>query len=372
MDLKQEIRSFSPIDIDKLSQENGISEKRIDSVKAYNKAIDNLRSGSEDIAMIELKKVVSTSPDFYEAINLLGLCYAYTNQIEKAEVLFEKAADGENSAKAVEYLSYITRGNAPGKTANKAKAVKTQPKSAGKKPYDSKPVGAERSNVQTEYILLNKLGEQLKKPKVAVGINIFSIICLIAAISIFISMGKGSAKQDTAPDTTVNSELNEKYNKAAEQNKALQKELDTANQKLKQIEITSSIAQVSTLYGQGKYVEAADKLLSIPVSGLPADSKKKYDSLKSSVLKNAASKLTTEGSSLYNKKKYADAVKKLEKVFTLGSKWPFGDKALYILGKSYVEINDLQKGAQTYQKLIQEYPQSSYVKYAKSRLDAIQ
>ena len=112
MDLNQEIRSFTPIDIDKLSQDNQVSEKIIDSVRAYNKAIEYLRTGSEDIAMIELKRVIAVNPDFYEAVNLLGLCYAYTNQMDKAQELFGKVVKGENNVlKAADYLNYITDGD---------------------------------------------------------------------------------------------------------------------------------------------------------------------------------------------------------------------------------------------------------------------
>jgi hypothetical protein len=59
--------------------------------------------------MIELKKVVSSNPNFYEAVYLLGLCYAYTNQLEKAEELFTSIVKRENNAiKAADYLNFIS------------------------------------------------------------------------------------------------------------------------------------------------------------------------------------------------------------------------------------------------------------------------
>lgn len=375
MDLKQEIRSFTPIDIEKISQEKNVSEKVIDSVKGYNKAIENLRTGSEDIAMIELKKVISVNPDFYDAVSLLGLCYAYTNQIDKAQELLGRVADAEgNSAKASEYLNYIRTGNTPRKGSGNNKTVKAEvtPQKSVSKNKSAKPKQPSSEEVQDEYVLFKNLGSQLKKPTVAVAINILSVICLIAAIAVFMANYKNTRGEESGLDKTVNTELNEKYDRVVAQNEKLKKDLDVANLKLKQVQLSSELSLVSGLYGQYKYTEAADKLLAIPAKDLSPDSKKKYDSIKANVMKNAANQLTVEGTSLFSKKKYKEAIQKLEKVFTYGTKWPFGDKALYVLGKSYVANNEPQKGAETYQRLINDYPNSSYVRYARSRLDSLQ
>ncbi len=370
MDLKQEIRSFTPIDIEKLSQEKNVSEKVIDSVKGYNKAIENLRTGSEDIAMIELKKVISVNPDFFEAVNLLGLCYAYTNQIGKAQELFGRVADSEgNSAIAEEYLNYIGRESTSGKGGSNIRTVKPEVSPKNPKQRAAKPKKPTNEEVQPEYVLIKNLGSQLKKPSVAVTINILSVICLIAAIAVFMVNYKNTRSNESSPDTTVNT--NEKYNKVVSQNEKLKKDLDAANLKLKQIQLSSQLSQISGLYGQYKYVEAADMLLALPAKDLSAENKKKYDSIKANILNSAANQLTTEGNSLFNKKKYKEAIQKLEKVFTYGAKWPFGDKALYVLGKSYVANNEPQKGAETYNKLINDYPASTYSRYAKSRLGSL-
>jgi tetratricopeptide (TPR) repeat protein len=382
MDLNQEIRSFAPIDLEKFSQNNEVSEKIVDSVKAYNKAIEYLKTGSEDIAIIELKKVVSTNPNFYEAVNLLGLCYAYTNQMAKAEELFDKVVQGENNAiKAADYLNFISIGdnNAAKRTNKTTKTTKTtktkntlpvnKPTKVVKEP--SKKGNFSEENMQTEYLLFNKIGTQLKKTSVAGIFSVIGAICLIVALVFFFAATKSTKKVDKVSETAVNSQLTDAYNTATKENELLKKQLESANVKLKQFQLSADLSQVSTLYGQKKYVEAADKLMSLPVVDFSGDLKTKYDSIKPNVFLRAANQLTIDGNVLYGSKKYAEAVKKLEKVFTLGQKWTFGDKALYILGKSYVEVNEIQKGAAVYQKLIDQYPNSGYLKYAKIRLQAI-
>ncbi len=381
MDLKQEIRSFTPIDIEKFSQNNDVSEKIIDSVKAYNKAIEYLRTGSEDIAMIELKKVVSVNPDFYDAVNLLGLCYAYTNQMDKAEELFGKVVKGEdNVIRAADYLNYLNLGeDGSSRKKSRLKANKSpvqkvlKPEEVKREPV--KKSGFSEEEVQAEYLLFRKIGSVMKRPEIALTFSILSIAFLIVAMIFFyLTIRQEKPADIDSEPTTGNSSVtvNADYEKALAQNKELQEQLDSANAKLKQVQLSSDISQASSLYSQKKYEAAADKLLSVPAGELGADLKKKYDSIKGDVLKKAANQLTTEGNSLYNSKKYPEAVKKLEKVFVYGSNWTFGDKTLYILAKSYVAADQKQKGAETYQKLIEQYPSSSYVSYAKSRLKSLQ
>ncbi|MHB8064048.1 MAG: tetratricopeptide repeat protein [Ruminiclostridium sp.] len=373
MDLNQEIRSFVPIDLEKFSKNNEISEKIVDSVKAYNKAIEYLKTGSEDIAMIELKKVVSTNPDFYEAVNLLGLCYAYTNQMDKAEELFGKVVQGENNAiKAADYLNFISIGdNNLSKKASKTKNNQPTKKSSKVVKEPEKKDSFSEENVQTEYLLFKKISTQFQKPSVAGIFSLFGLICLIAAIIFFLAATKGAKKVGAASEPTVNTQLTDAYNNTVNENELLKKQLQNANIKLEQIQLSADLTQISALQGQKKYVEAADKLMSLPVEEMSTDLKTKYNSIKANVLLKAANQLTIDGNALYASKKYTEAIKKLEKVFTLGEKWTFGDKALYVLGKSYVEVNEMQKGALAYQKLIDQYPNSGYLKYAKSRLQDI-
>ncbi len=370
MDLNQEIKSFMPIDIEKFSENNNVTEKVIDSVKAYNKAIEYLRTGSEDIAMIELKRVVSVNPDFYEAVNLLGLCYAYTNQLDKAEELFGKVVKGENNViKAADYLNYISTGDGIAPRRN------LKPKNTVKKisrPLKEKPKKEElKEEVKTEYILLRKIFIQLRKPAIALSIGLIGIICLVVSLIFFFVTMYGTKEVGSNNEPSENTQFAEEYNKVVAENENLKSQLEEVNTQLKQMQLSSDISQAFELYGQKKYEAAADKLISIPIENLPVELKERYDSMKGDIFLKAANQLTNQGNELYNNKKYTQAVEKLEKVFELGSKWAFGDKALYILGKSAVEAGDNQKGAQAYQRLIDEYPKSSYIKYAKSRLSAI-
>ena len=375
MDLNQEIKSFGPIDIEKFATNSEKTEKVINSVELYNKAIEYLKAGNEDIAMIELKKVVSSNPNFYEAVNLLGLCYAYTNQLDKAEELFGSIVERENNAiKAADYLNFISISeNASNRktTRLKNKVTNYTPNKQVKEPVQKSSIIS--NDILAENIVLEKIGSQFKKPRNAVILNVLSVICFIAALILFFAAARETRDVDAAEQTAIGQQqqVMAENNTFADLDK-LKEQLEAANTKLKQYELSTQVSQISALYNQKKYIEAADKLMSLKVDELSADLKTKYNSIKDNVLIGAANQLATEGNTLYKNKKYTEAVKKLEKLFALGDNWEFADKALYILGKSYVEVNEIQKAAVTYEKLINEYPKSAYIKYAKDRLKAIQ
>jgi len=113
INLKKELKSFLPINLDNiLKMGNEISEDIKNSILLYNNALENLKMDSEDIAMIELRKAISLNPEFYEAINLLGICYYYLKDYDKAEEMFAKVAKAEKNG--VRAFNYCTRKFEPG------------------------------------------------------------------------------------------------------------------------------------------------------------------------------------------------------------------------------------------------------------------
>ena len=121
IDLRQEIQDYNIINLRDISQnESEIPDNIRNSIFLYNKAIESIRNGSEDIAIIELKKAISMNPHFNEAMNLLGLCYSYTKDNAKAAEAFDKVIKAEqNSVKALRYMSLMNSSEDTGGGRNK-------------------------------------------------------------------------------------------------------------------------------------------------------------------------------------------------------------------------------------------------------------
>ena len=91
MDIKAELNNFRAIDLDEIVRGGEVIPDNVrNSVYLYNKAIEDLRNNSEDMAAIKLKKAVALNPHFNEALNLLGVCYTFIGEKEKAAEAFSK------------------------------------------------------------------------------------------------------------------------------------------------------------------------------------------------------------------------------------------------------------------------------------------
>ncbi len=79
------------------------------AIKKYNIALDAARQGGDDMAILQLKKVISLHPNFIRARQLLALLYIHTGQKERARKQLNYAAqiDVANTT-TLRYLKEIT------------------------------------------------------------------------------------------------------------------------------------------------------------------------------------------------------------------------------------------------------------------------
>lgn len=378
-DFKQEIKSYSPIDLDRLLKTNiDMPDNLKNSVLLYNKALDNIRIKSEDIAIIELKKAISLNPDFCEAINLLGLLYASIKEINLAIGCFERVLkiDPEDK-KALEYLKLLDPNYMrPGNVKVKNKEVKENKKSNIK----SKKKDTRKDSGSTElmYYVSNILKLDAAKYIIGfvAGLLVFFAINSIAnsvnskETSLDIPKDNSSVIDDTYKNpSSVDYEL--EYNKMVEENKVLQNKIEELQKTAQNYNNLSQLLLIDKKVSEEDYVTAADMLVAFNEEGLNELEKEKYESLKKRTMEKAAQQMFNEGRDLYKKKQYAEALEKLNKVVSYVDEWKNSSATIYYIGVCHQELNNKDKALEAFNKVIAQYPSSSYAKYAKSRLDSI-
>ncbi|MDD2426973.1 MAG: hypothetical protein PHR78_03820 [Eubacteriales bacterium] len=77
------------------------------ALSIYNRALEHIHSGNEDIAMIALEKVVSTYPLFTDAAVFYGVCLGAARRYKEAEQQFKKALLTDPDAEEEELLEYL-------------------------------------------------------------------------------------------------------------------------------------------------------------------------------------------------------------------------------------------------------------------------
>lgn len=366
INVKHELSSYNPIDIGSITGKNAsIPDNILDSIALYNKAIGNIKFGSEDIAVIELKRAISLNPDFYEAMNLLGLCYIYLKEYSKAQEAFEKVASHENNGvKAMSYMAYIEGSETvPG----------AQPK-VNKVPENKAP----KSSKKEAKVPFNDILEgipwlkKLNYPKYVSYIAVFILGVLLTAI---IGSLTGSHKNIPAPVSTAVTKPGESVPDTKEAD-AVKKELADTKTRLESVsreldfeKKISKLIDADSFVSQRRYEDAADILVALKGVTLDAPQKSKFDDLCDTVNPKAAWAVFNEGNSLMVQKNYQEALKKLGKVQVYGSDWAYLDITLYNMGVCYKEAGDSKNALDKFNEVLTKYPDSKYSYLAKSEIE---
>ncbi|MGQ9509641.1 MAG: lipopolysaccharide transport periplasmic protein LptA [Thermodesulfobacteriota bacterium] len=75
------------------------------------------------------------------------------------------------------------------------------------------------------------------------------------------------------------------------------------------------------------------------------------------------------GNFYYKEGKYQAAASRFEKLLKNFPNRDDEDKTLYLLGRCYLELDQIEKGREVFQKIIDQYPKSSYFKESKAIID---
>lgn len=379
IDLKQELKNFSYIDLKSLP-ENGehLPENIKNSIVLYNKALDNLYSRSEDIAIIELKKAVSLNPEFYEAMNLLGVCYTFINDNKRAAEIFDKVIKSKkNSTDAQRLLNTMGLGEASASENGSGEYKASEEKKAVDNRINNK---LNKSKNTYNFKLLKKIRGLIRRDAVKFSLGFVAGALLTLLLSLAFYPRKTSTPVSNTDDDQkkIISSLNNSIDSLKQQLNEMNDKYDVL-EKLKsdsdnQIDYYKNVMkffEIETLASEGKFETAADKLLLIKDAGFIDGEKKKYDDLCNNILPKAAWNVYNEGMNRFWAKKYQDALGKLAKVQLYKGDLPYLDSTFYNMGVCYKNLEDSRKALDMFQKVIDSYPNSRYSLYSQARINEI-
>lgn len=370
INLKQEIQNYSSINLKSLAEdENQIPDNIKNSILLYNKAIESIKIDSEDIAIIELKKAISMNPNFYEAMNLLGVCYSHIKEYMKAAEIFEKVIAAENnSIKALKYLGQLN-------------SSEVYLKGSEKRSKGAINEGVHSEKVKKSLSLLDDVVNIRSNWKVDFKKYLFGfLICTVIVLIIYFinyepkdsyvmnSTPKPStAQMSTLEETTTDQDGTGTPDEVIK----LQNELKEVMNQLDYYKNSMKLYEVEALYGERKYEEAADILVLVKTVPFTGEAKERFDILEEKVMVKAANRLKEEAWTLFKNKRFQDSLDKIAKIQLYGNTWPYMDFCYYCSGRCYVGLNDSKKAVESFQQIINSYPNSRYLKYAENKIKEI-
>ncbi len=331
------------------------------ALKKYNQSLLYARSGSLDLAVIQLKKVLSIHDKFVAAHLLLALVSIETNQIEMAR-------------KELKKVLHIDRGNVTALNYFKETDL-LRGKSADKK----------NSRISKDAVAYTSGNETIIQPKtvsehsgrnvvfdIILGLVIGIAVCWFVFAPAKIQSANNSANKQVieySDQLEVKTATIEKITKERDTAKleavAAKAQADTVTKKANSYE---ALFEAQKLAEEAKFEEAVEVLKTVSEDELAEGAKEIYMQVNATVNATVIEELYNKGLEAYNAGKYEEAKTELVKVVELN---PEHDYAQYYLARTYAGLNDVANAKIHYQKVLELLPLTTQrAKSAQSYINA--
>ncbi len=333
------------------------------TIKKYNQALMYCRQDSRDLAIIQLKKVLSLNGNLVKAHQLLALLYIQENKLELAKKTLRTAAhiDTDNTLT----LRYLKEVNA---------MIKEQQsnKKKSKNPEDDL-ISYQSGN---ETIIMPK---RIKETSLAgsIGYVVIGLVIGVAATAFLVvpnvrrvAMSEAN-KQLVAANETI-AENNQTISNLEKQIEKYEEAIDNAAQDSqsvqKKVDSYENLLQGYLAFEQNDVLSAGKYLNNVDSSHLSEASLELYTTMMTSINDRFIRELFNDGYAAYNTGDYDTAIEDLLAVVTQDENYSDG-YAAYYLAQAYRRNDDLDSAQPYYRFVVENYPGTDRAKTAQNYLD---
>ena len=336
------------------------------AIRKFNQCLAHCRQNGEDLAVIQLKQVISAHPDFLKAYQLLALVYLHTEQYSHARQILRTARKLDTTNETT--LHYIHE--------------LMQHRGRGRRRSERKKEDAVEYNLGNETIIQPK-HSRLKEISSHLAVaNIFIGAAIGAALIWFlVAPAVNQARSDQMNDQMR--EYTDKITSLEAQVSAQTRTLDNYRATGESVEADARAAQttrdsyealmaVSDQYNSGNYSDAtmADTLVNVSRDSLGESAQAIYDQISADIYPNACDSNFETGTEALAAQDFQTAIDAFYKVVRMNEGYNNG-QAVYNLAQAYQGSGDNENAAVYYQKVVDSYGGAEFAADAQSALDAI-
>lgn len=342
--------------IDMIHNNQGRLEAYNQTIKKYNMALTYCQQDSLDLAVIQLKKVLSMNSRFLQARQLLALVYMNNQDWENAKRELDKALSIDaNNTMTLRYLKEVEEM----KPTEEEHVRKKKEAIVYRSGNDTviQPVGKkDRSGLQALVNIL--IG-------VLIGVGIAWFLVLPARVQQaqdgFNEKYKEVSELLDAKTVQVN-ELSVQINELSQEKDSLSNSLSAAQADKVQIQANTELIEAVLMHmnGTGDEMAVADALEKIDGEYMQNEAtesyKALYEALKGRVGKVVGRNCYDIGYAAFRAEDYDTAILNLERAYSYD---PTNGEALYNLGNSYNKKGNLDKAVEIYEQVIELFPNTA-------------
>ena len=357
------------------------NQNRLDTInqtiKKYNQALTYCNQDSLDLAVIQLKKVLSLNPKFIRAHQLLALLYINSEEWERARRELTKCREIDTNNTATQrYLKEVEEMLVP------EEGVKQSSRKKQKTDDIVKYQSGNETIIQPVNIREGKGVTSLLNLGIGVIIGIAIAIFLILPARIQASRAdidedlRKVSEQSDAKTATID-ELQQQVNELTKKNGDLQQDLEAylgTDGKLRSVEslLKAADAYLTNPEEVTVVAEYLEEIVQDDTEGGDGNSESfedLYNTLLALVGPSVAQAYYDDGYEAYRQENYADAILNLEKAFKYDA--ANGD-ALYNLANSYYRTGEEEKAKDAYLQVIELFPNTEKASKSEAFLEEME
>lgn len=334
------------------------------TIKKYNQALLYCKQDSRDLAIIQLKKVLSLNPKLVKGHQLLALLYIQEDKLDLAKKSLRAA--GKIDANNTITLRYLKEVN-----------TRLKENSNGKKKQEDDLISYQSGN---ETIIMPKRFQES-----SIGTNLVYLLIglLVGALVIgylfypeWKERWQDANKQQQVAWTETLAAKDEAIAALEQEILRLQEELRVAllpkeeEDKLpEQLVAYDMLLSAFVAYATEDYILAGTNLNKVDVNLLTDSAKAMHTTLWTAIADEYYQTLYDRGYASYQEKNYVDSILKLQEVVNHNLDFNEGYGAYY-LAQSYRKSGDLESARQYYQYVIDHYPNSKRAETSQKYVNA--
>lgn len=332
------------------------------TIKKYNQALLYCQQDNTDLAVIQLKKIISTNPKLVKAHQLLALIYIRDGKYELArKSLWIAEQTDHNNTITMRYLAHIQE-----QIGTKAEKGRKKQKKEATVAYHS----GNETIIQPANLRDNSGWMMILNILVGLVIGVTATYFLIVP-SIRQNLQKDITVAESEKNDTIaskNQEIQGLQDRMAEMEKEVSEAKKASNESKTKVESYSKLLSAFQVYQSGDTQAAQAALSGLDADGLDTASRQLYDSMKAEVDKKVLETAYNDGYAKYMQRQYEAAAQLLQEVVDIDDTYNNGD-AIYYLAQSYRILQNYDSARDLYQKVIDEYPSTYKAQHAKNYLE---
>lgn len=339
------------------------------SIKKYNLALEAAGQGSDDMAIIQLKKILNMNPNFLKAQQLLALLYMKKGENERALKILNRAAKIDvNNTLTLKYLDEIGK-----KKEEKNAVLKRPPKSVAEL--------RERDELSGNDVIIPKSSYKDVNYGLITFLNVVVGIVIGAALVFFlVTPAKKNDIDEQYKDTISNyadqvamlninvSELERQVASLESEKTSLQAQIDEVSGSIVDTTTYDKLIAAANKFFANDLVGCADALYEVDAAALNTESMTAiYNSLKSLSFETAGNTYNNLAYQSFNTGAYDVAIPYFEKAVVFS---PENVDLMYNLGKCYKAQNNgenNEKSIACFDRVIEMAPGTDYEKWAEGQ-----